>query len=429
MATILKIAGSDASAQIKAACDLVLNGATDVADLNTFLADKTVGIYTLNIYRTIYVSGFIEKKRNHNWQGKCGVIKMLPDLTNNYIGGILPEVGDHNYTYINDFELDGNEVNNIGADINALGTGICYHHYDDVVTPTIEYNAANIKLKNIHSHDWIKSCILPGSGWICRNIRAGNSRRDHILYISGAQNVNINRLYLYGYSEGALAISGASYFYNPTSPENIKIKELVLNECVTTLDSNNPNIHIRGRFQGAYDIMGLPCKNVTIDGIKVRNTVQFDGRTLFIGHAWDVDGQGGRCEDISLLNVDIDVVNFYSVMVLMRGKNLKISGVMNFKANATTVPRIYISGGGGFAENNYDLSDCDFTVQNYGTGPRSAVLGILENNDVNGLNLSNTNIAGADVIKRSNGTASILNFNTTDLVYDKELNPDAIEII
>ena len=424
---ILRIAGSDATQKIKTACDLVLDGTDDVGDINTFLADYTEGNHVINVYRTIYVTGNITKRLNHSWRGMCGRLKMNDALsTAQYIGGFICEEGNHNNTYIRDFELDGNETGCPDAEATAYSHGITYETYDDPVSPTVQGIATNVRLKNIHSHGWIRSCIVPGPDWIAADLRCGNSRQDHLFYSSGSGNVNVNNLYMYGYSNGALHVSGATFTLNPTPPEDINIKNVTLMECTSAADGTH--IHIRSRFAGAGGVMTLPCKRVNIDGLKIRNTVQFNGFTIYVGHNWDENEAGGMCEDISITGLDVSVNSYYVVGKILRSKNIKISGNISLIGNDTDQPMFLLYGGGPDV-NNYDFSECGLTSQNYDTHTEhSSIFGINGDKEIKGINLSDVTITNADVFRRMSGTAVLSSVITDGLVYDKDYNPDDITI-
>lgn len=426
MSTILKIAGSDAPQKIKDACDLVLNGSTDVVDINTFISLYEDVECTINVYRTIFVSGYLVKKRKHNWRGFCAKIKMMDGLsTANYLAGMIPEEGDHKYTYIRDFDLDGNESNCPDASATNYSCGLGHGSYDNVFSPTIGLDALNVRLKNIHSHDWLRSCVLPGTGWKCTNIRCGKSRIDHSLYASGAANLNVENLYLYGHSTNALAISGANLAFNKTAPEDITFKNVVLNECYTY--EWGTHIAIRG---GSSNVDGsvrtLPCKRVAIHGLKVINNSQIIGSVITIGTS------NYLVEDVVIDDIDVSVNCYHKLGYIFPARNVKISGTLKILDNYTIIPLFELYGG-GFSINNYDFSGCNLEAEFYNrhTIPVAA-FGINGNNDIVGLNLANLSVVNADVFKRSGdgtGTAKIKGLVTTGIAYDKEYNPDEIEIV
>jgi len=231
---------------------------------------------------------------------------------------------------------------------------------------------------------------------------------------------------MYGYSNGALHVSGATFTLNPTPPEDINIKNVTLMECTSAADGTH--IHIRSRFAGAGGVMTLPCKRVNIDGLKIRNTVQFNGFTIYVGHNWDENEAGGMCEDISITGLDVSVNSYYVVGKILRSKNIKISGNISLIGNDTDQPMFLLYGGGPDV-NNYDFSECGLTSQNYDTHTEhSSIFGINGDKEIKGINLSDVTITNADVFRRMSGTAVLSSVITDGLVYDKDYNPDDITI-
>lgn len=429
---LLTIAGSDVAAAFAEKCNLLLTGTGDNIAINEFLDDYTDGIYTVKFFGTINGSGYLYKRLNHNWDGYCAVIKMLPDLLSaDYIAGILPLSGDHKYTYIKGFELDGNIDNNDEIVGNVYSCGLTYDIYDSF-TPTARTIAYNIICEDIYSHDWLRSCFLPGPGWVCNNIKLENSKGDHLLYISGAGNITMNNVYLSGYCNGtgALHISGSNPLLSPLAPENITINNLTFDEVVTT---EGTHLHIRGTFLSNGEMV-MPCKNVNIRNVYIKNSTPHYGNIIAVGHQWDTGGAGGLCENINIEGINVDLpLNpqgwNYAFGYIMRARNVKISGNFNLKDNdaAKTVFELL---GGGIGRNNYDFSGCDFLIENYtNLGINCAAFGIKDDQDIVGINISNVKITGADVFRRVTGTtAKIINLNKTGAVCNKIYNPDSIVV-
>jgi len=425
---IVNIAGSDAPPSIKTASNLVLTGTDDAIAVNTYLA--TLPLSTkVNFYRTVNVKGFLSKKLNHNWKGCNAVIKMLPNLTTlEYVGGIVPEPGNHNYTYIKGFELDGNELNNLTASQTAQSYGLGYETYDNLTTPTSVQVAINLSVENIYSRGWIRSCLLPGSGWNVKNVRLGNSRQDHLLYVAGVENVTVNDIYMYGKSYGALHIAGSNPSFSPwIQPNNININNLTMCECTSANDSAMLMVRTRSPAGGSYT---YPCKNVNINGVTVKNTAQYNGVIFMVGHSYYDFVEGGQCENISITNINATLNLGYFMSKMQMSKNIRFSGVFNI-TNLSSNHYLHEVVGGTMDANNYSFKDSSYVISNYdANGGHYAIVGVRDNADIKGLDLSGITIVNSDVFERWNhdGTANIIGLISNGLTYNKAYNPDNIPI-